>query len=88
MTEHDRRLVEEWQSSCEGVTERRLRDFVNALDDLRSLSSKRQGAQILRASRHELKEALRSLHDLYQDTEPSLVIRLEDLREIAHAGNH
>ena len=65
MTEHDRRLVEEWQTSCEGVTERRLRDFTNALDDLRSLSSKRQGAHTLRANKQELKNAMRSLHDLY-----------------------
>lgn len=79
--------LQEFQQSCSGLTERRLRDFINALDDLRSLASRRQGAQILRASTAELKKALRSLHDLYVDLgelEPpsNLVIRMEELREL------
>ena len=86
MTEHDRRLLDEWQSTCEGSTERRLRDMINALDDLRSLASRRDGARILKACRQELKQAMRSLHDLYMDTEPvnerPLIVRLSELREI------
>jgi hypothetical protein len=86
MTEHDRNMLEEWQVSCEGATERRLKDFLDALDDLRSLASRREGASILKASRNELKQAMRSLHDLYMDTEPAderpMIIHLSELREL------
>ena len=92
MTEHDRRLLDEWQQTCEGVTERRLRDFTTALDDLRSLSSRREGAHILKASRQELKAAMASLIDLWDDLhfneETSPVVHLSDLRELRRVGGH
>jgi hypothetical protein len=91
MTEHDRKLLDEWQMTTEGVTERRLRDFTCALDDLRSLASRREGAHILRASRQDLKSAMLSLVDLYQDLsfddERSPVVHLSDLRELRRAAN-
>ena len=91
MTEHDRRLMDEWQSSCEGVTERRLKDMLNAIDDLNSLKHRRQGMHTLRASMKDIKSALRSLHDLYLEVgehEPpsALVVRLSELREVYAAS--
>ena len=90
MTEHDRKIFDDWQSTCEGSTERRLRDMINALDDLRSLASHREGARILKASRQELKTAMRSLHDLYMDTEPpneyQSIVHLSELRDL-YAAN-
>ena len=93
MTEHDRKLLDEWQASCEGTTERRLKDLLNALDDLTSLKHRRDGMRILRASSRDLQNALRTLHDLYVEVgefEPpsNLVIRLEDLRELRRVASN
>ena len=92
MTEHDRRMLDEWQQTCEGVTERRLRDFTTALDDLRSLSGRREGAHILKASRQELKSAMASLVDLWDDLqfneETAPIVHLSDLRELRRVGSN
>lgn len=86
MTEHDRKIFEEWQASCEGVTERRLRDCLNCIDDLRSLSHRREGAHILRASHKEIINAMRSLYDLYDDLNAP-VVHIGELRELRNASN-
>ena len=86
MTEHDQKLFSAYQLSTQGATEMRLHDFLNALDDLRTLSGRKDGRACLLASRLKLKNAMRSMLDLWDDLEfaedNAQVIHLSQLREL------
>lgn len=66
------KLLEQWQVSCEGVTERRIRDLTDTVDDLTTLAHSRDGMRVLRSQHLELIGNLRKLHDLVMDTEPTM----------------
>ena len=89
MTEHDHRLFSEYQLSTMGATEMRLHDFLNALDDLRTLSGRKDGRAVLKSSQLKLKNAMRSLVDLWDDLEfneeTAPVVNLTELRELRRA---
>lgn len=84
MTPRETEMLEVWQASCEGAAERRLRDLTDVVDDLTTLTHSRQGARIVKASRTDLVAALKKLHDLVIETEPTPIAQfVEKLRSRA-----
>lgn len=53
------------------ITERRLNELTNAIDDLTTLAQTPELADVLRGQHKELIANLRKLHDLVMDTEPT-----------------
>jgi hypothetical protein len=63
-------MLERWQASTAMSAERRLYDLSACADDLTTLAHSREGAHIIRASAHQLKQVLIKLHDLALDCKP------------------
>ncbi len=70
MTKSEMEAVEFWQTSCEGIAERKLDDLTQAIDDLTSLAHSRAGVQTIRARYPVLVDAIRRMHDLILDFKP------------------
>jgi hypothetical protein len=64
------KMLEDWQASSAMSAERRLYDLSACADDLATLAQSREGAHIIRASHHQLKQVLIKLHDLALDCKP------------------
>lgn len=70
MTRSEMEALEFWQTSCQGVVERKLNDLTNAVDDLTTLAHNRAGIRELIAGRNTLMDSLRKIHDLVLETAP------------------
>ena len=71
MTRSEMEALEFWQTSCQGVVERKLNDLTNTVDDLTTLAHNRAGVRELMAGRKTLLDSLRKLHDLVMETAPA-----------------
>lgn len=56
--------LEFWQAKHGLLTERRLNDLRDAVDDLTTLAKSREGVQTIRANYSTLVESLKKMHDL------------------------
>jgi hypothetical protein len=71
--EYANQELEKFQSGPEGVTEKRICELLSVLNDLKFLAPTRNGAKALRENHIQMVTALRKLHDLTMDSEPTLI---------------
>lgn len=73
MTDNDYLELERFQLSVPGMTERKLNELADVVNDLVELAKTRNGVKTIRNNLPMLKEPMKKLYELVLDFQPTLI---------------